>query len=163
MADQDGPSQADRDRDRDELRAFVYELRDLLNAIVEDGRYIPKGQAEDVKNAWAQVQARFSTLIQSLDGTNVPWLDLEAHGLTGAELALKRRGWLGSIFAWRRRINRRWVRSALRWGDTLLGSLAAVFPVAGAIKEFKEVLENLIENSAADGKRGRRDRGAAET
>jgi hypothetical protein len=44
----------------------------------------------------------------------------------------------------------------LRWADTILGSLTAAFPPAGAIKEFKESLENLIEDSMADARRGRR-------
>jgi hypothetical protein len=62
-------------------------------------------------------------------------------------------------FAFGRRINRRWVRSALRWADMLLDSLAIVFPVpAGAIKEFKESLENLIEDAEADTKRDKRRR-----
>jgi hypothetical protein len=44
----------------------------------------------------------------------------------------------------------------LRWADTILGSLATVFPVAGAIKEFKESIENLIEDSVADARQQRR-------
>jgi hypothetical protein len=157
MPDQGDAPENEQERDRGELLAFVYELRDLLKAIVEDGRFIPEGRTEGVQRAWTRVQARFSELIRMLEQplTNLPWSNLDAHGLTGDELALKRQGWLGSIFAWGRRINRSWVRSVLRWGDTLLGSLAAVFPPAGPIKEFKEALENLIEDSAANARRGR--------
>jgi hypothetical protein len=158
MADQGSDQEAARTRDRDELRAFVYELWDLLRTIVEDGRFIPEGWADDVQGAWASVQERFAQLILSLDGTNIPWPDLDNHGLTGPELRLKRRGWRARIFAFGRRINRRWVRSALRWADMLLDSLALVFPPAGAIKEFKEGLENLIEEAEADTKRTKRRR-----
>jgi hypothetical protein len=159
MADQGNDQEAARARDRDELRAFVYELWDLLRTIVEDGRFIPEGWADDVKGAWASVQGRFAQLILSLDGTNIPWTALDDHGLTGPELHLKRRGWRARIFAFGRRINRRWVRSALRWADMLLDSLAIVFPVpAGAIKEFKESLENLIEDAEADTKGDKRRR-----
>lgn len=157
MANQGSDQEAARTRDRDELRAFVYELWDLLRTIVEDGRFIPEGWADDVHDAWANIQERFAQLILSLDATNIPWTALEDHGLTGAELRLKRRGWRSRIFAFGRRINRRWVRSALRWADMILNSLAMVFPVpAGAIKEFKESLENLIEDAEADAKRGKR-------
>jgi hypothetical protein len=158
MADQTSPTDADRARDRDELRAFVYELWDLLRTIVEDGRFIPNGWADDVQGAWVRVQERFAELINSIDGTNIPWNDLDQHGLTGEELRLKRRGWRQRIFAFGRRINRPWVRSALRWANTILESLAAVFPVAGAIKEFKESVENLIEDAEIDAKRKRRGR-----
>jgi hypothetical protein len=158
MADQTSPTDADRARDRDELRAFVYELWDLLRTIVEDGRFLPNGWANDVQGAWVRVQERFAELINSIDGTNIPWNDLDQHGLTGEELRLKRRGWRQRIFAFGRRINRPWVRSALRWANTILESLAAVFPVAGAIKEFKESVENLIEDAEIDAKRKRRGR-----
>ena len=160
MADQGSPTEADRARDRDELRAFVYELRDLLSTIVEDSRFIPEDRGHDVRQAWERIQNRFSELIAGLDtlatAQDPRWAELDNHGLTGDELRLKRRGFVGRMFAWGRRINRGWVRSVLRWADTLLGSLAAVFPPAGAIKEFKESLENLIEDSMADARRGGR-------
>ena len=107
---------------------------------------------------WVRVQERFAELINSIDGTNIPWNDLDQHGLTGEELRLKRRRWRERIFASGRRMNRRWVRSALGQANTILESLAAVFPVAGAIKEFKESAENLIEDAAIDAKRKRRGR-----
>jgi hypothetical protein len=140
--------------DYDELLAFVYELRDLLRRIVEDGRFIPPDWADDVQAAWPRVERRFAELISTLKGQNITLADLDRHGLTGEELDLKLRGWRARIFAFGRRINRRWVRSVLRWADMILGSLAAVFAPAGAIKEFKEVLENFIEEAEAEAKGG---------
>jgi hypothetical protein len=165
MPDENIPIEESRARDRDELRAFVYELRDLLRAIVEDSRLIPEAQSEDVRRAWESIQYRFTELIARLDqlnprepptARNSLWMTLDAHGLTGDELRLKRRGFVGRMFAWGHRINRPWVRSVLRWANTLLGSLADVFPPAAPIKEFKESLENLIEDSMADDRQGRR-------
>lgn len=165
MPDENIPIEESRVRDRDELRAFTYEIRDLLRAIVEDSRLIPEAQREDVRRAWESLQHRFTELIAMLDdlnpretttARNSRWLTLSEHGLTGDELRLKRRGFVRRMFAWGHRINRPWVRSVLRWANTLLGSLAAVFPPAAAIKEFKESLENLIEDSEADDRQGRR-------
>jgi hypothetical protein len=153
MPDQGSPPAPDP---RNELRAFVFELQDLLQAIVENQELIPSARLGDVQRAWESVQPRFSELIAALDGPNIPLEQLEQHGLTGDELNLKRRGFRGRLFAWGRRINQDWVRSVLRWADTILGSLATVFPVAGAIKEFKESIENLIEDSVADARQQRR-------
>lgn len=156
MPDQDGPTEPDRDGDRDELVAFLYGLRALLGAIVEDGRWIPKAQAENVQRAWDRVQTQFAALIKSINalpGTDVPskdWEPLDQRGLSGPGLRLELQGFWGRMFAFGRRMNRPWVRSMFRWANTILGSLAAVFPPADAIKEFKESLENLIEDSAAD-------------
>jgi hypothetical protein len=165
MPDEDISVEVRRARDKDELRAFVYELRDLLGAIVEDSHLIPEDKAENVRRAWESIQVRFRELIAGLDELNPQatagdqdsqWVSLDEHGLTGDELRLKRRGFVGRMFSWGRRINRPWLRSVLRWANTLLGSLAAVFPPAASIKEFKESLENLIEDSMADDNRGRR-------
>jgi hypothetical protein len=167
MPDENVPIEVSRARDKDELRAFVYELRDLLRAIVEDSRLIPEDHGEDVRRAWESIQGRFTELIARLDELNpeeqlgVPtsqWAPLDQHGLTGDELRLKRRGFVGRMFAWGHRINRPWVRSVLRWANTLLGSLADVFPPAAPIKEFKESLENLIEDSIADDRQSKRRR-----
>jgi hypothetical protein len=168
MPEEDISIELRRARDRDELRAFVYELRDVLGTIVENSHLIPEDKGEDVRRAWESLQTRFRELITRLDELNPQetpgvrnsrWVQLDEHGLTGDELRLKRRGFVGSMFSWGHRINRPWVRSVLRWANTLLGSLAAVFPPAASIKEFKESLENLIEDSIADNNRGRRRRG----
>jgi hypothetical protein len=159
MPDQGDPTGADRDGDRDELLAFVCGLRALLREIVEDGRLIPEVRDGDVQRAWEQVQDNFTQLIGELRGLNATssaWESLDSRQLSGAGLRLKLRRFWGRVFNFGRRMNLPWVRSAFRWANTILGSLAAVFPPAGEIKEFKESLENLIEDSEADAARGKR-------
>jgi hypothetical protein len=157
--DATAPPSPNYPRDRDELRAFVFELRDLLGVLLEDEHFIPSSSIQEAQSAWIRVEQRFSDLLSQLDQLNsndARWTQLEQHGLTGEELTFKRKLFLRNMFAWGHRINRRWARSVLRWADTILGSLAAVFPVAGAIKEFKEAIENLIEGPMSDTKGSKR-------
>ena len=53
-----------------------------------------------------------------------------------------------SLFAFGRRMNRRWLRNALRVGTTILGSLVDAMTLGAAGKEFKEMIEHFIEDSA---------------
>ena len=48
------PTYADDVRD---LRAFATQLRELLQAIVDDGRYMPRDQRKDVRDAWIHAKA----------------------------------------------------------------------------------------------------------
>jgi hypothetical protein len=98
MPGQGDPTDADRTRDKDELRAFAYGLRALLRTIVEDSRLISEDRGEDVPRAWERVQDRFTELIASLDELSTrssQWEPLDEHGLTGDELRLKLRGFWG--------------------------------------------------------------------
>ena len=53
MPDQGSPPAPDP---RNELRAFVFELQDLLQAIVENQEQIPSDRLGDVPRAWESVQ-----------------------------------------------------------------------------------------------------------
>jgi hypothetical protein len=48
-------------------------------------------------------------------------------------------------------MNRRWLRSVLRWGDSILGSLVDALTWGAAGKEFKEAIENFIADAEEDG------------
>ncbi len=76
----------------------------LLPTIVENSHLIPEDKGEDVRRAWESIQVRFSELITRLDELNPQeqlgvrnsrWVPLDEHGLTGDELRLKRRGFVG--------------------------------------------------------------------
>lgn len=82
---------------------------------------------------------------------------LQAAGLGGVQLAIKRRGFRrelqGTLTAETRRLRRRFFGRALKWGNIALGSLTSV-PLVGLIaeplKEFKECVE-VQRDGEADG------------
>ena len=153
MADADGnatnePADADDVRD---LRAFVVQMRELLEAIVDDGRYIPRDQRRDVREAWVHAKADLDELAAALASDSLNDTSrsrLEQHGLTGAPLRMKLRAWRKKFFSFGRRMNRPWLRQVLKWGDTILGSLVDAMTLGAAGKEFKEAMEHFIEDAA---------------
>jgi hypothetical protein len=67
--------------------------------------------------------------------------ELAGRGLRGPEFQAKVQGFqrFRALF-WRDR-QPRWLKKVLKWGDIILGSLAAAIPGGDAIKEFKETVE----------------------
>ena len=66
---------------------------------------------------------------------------------------MKLGGWRSRLFSFGRRMDRRWLRSALRWGDTLLSSLVDAMTLGAAGKEFKESIENFLTDADEDQER----------
>jgi hypothetical protein len=131
------------------LRAFVIQLRELLQAVVDDGRFVPNKQHDDVRAAWQHARADLDALVSALTRpqANTHLAGLGRHGLTGVPLRMKLRAWRSRFFRFGRRMNRAWLRSVLRWGDTILGSLTDVIPFGAAGKEFKEAIENFLDDA----------------
>ncbi len=139
--------------DLGDLRAFVGYVRNLLDAIVDDGRHIPPDSLDDLRAAWPHARSDLDALVVALsqqdDGPQIE-PQLERHGLTGAPLRLKLRAWRKRCFRFGRRQNKRWLRSVLRWSDTILGSLVDAMTVGAAGKEFKEAVENFLVEAEED-------------
>ena len=133
-----------------DLQAFVMQLRDLLGAIVEDGRFIPPEQRQGVRDAWLHASTDLDNLAGGLDPRNEQRIRtaLESHWLTGDSLRMKLRAWRSRLFQFGRRMNRHWLRSVLRWGNTILGSLVDALTVGAAGKEFKDAIENFLSDAS---------------
>lgn len=145
------------------LQAFVLQLRELLEAVVTDGRHVPARHLDDVREAWVHAAEDLTSLIQALNPnvTSSQAESLNSHGLTGAPLRMKLGGWRTRLFNFGRRMDRAWLRSVLRWGDTLLSSLVDAMTLGAAGKEFKESIENFLTDAEEDhlnGTGGRRRR-----
>jgi hypothetical protein len=156
MANQDPGLSADEAYAADllDLRSFVVQLKELLEAIVEDGRHIPPSHRVEVREAWAHAKSDLEELVAALaqDASDLDHRQtLERHGLTGQPLRMKLRAWRSRFFQFGRRMNRRWLRSVLRWGDSILGSLVDALTVGAAGKEFKEAIENFIADAVEGG------------
>jgi len=75
---------------------------------------------------------------------------LQDHGLSGISLRMKLRAWRARSFRFGHRMDRPWLRSALRWADTILQSLGDVMPGGGAAQESKQSAENFLGRRTAN-------------
>jgi len=112
-------------------------------------QHIPEDLVDDVTAAWPQARAELNRLHDELQpGTLSNQPDrlamLQDHGLSGISLRMKLRAWRARFFRFGHRMDRPWLRSALRWADTILESLGDVMPGGGAAQEFKQSVENFL-------------------
>ena len=147
--------------DARDLQRFVSQVQGLLQAVVDDGRFIPEEFRDDVALAWLHAKADLDDLHDGLAFERVrdlaeprgpraqpgPRSLLLAHGLTGPPLRMKLRGWRSHYFSFGRRMNRRWLRSVLRWSDTILESIVDAMTLGAAGKEFKQSIENFVADA----------------
>lgn len=133
--------------DQTDLRDFLNETEALLTEIIDRrAEFIPEELQPYFVEAWPEVRASISTAKDDLFTRVVVSDRLPSAGLTGKQLALK-------LFAFRRSVDalklggwsRRLLKRVLDWLNTILGSLASVLPGVDAIKEFKEAIENALD------------------
>ena len=144
--------------DAEHLRSFVSVVEVLLQAVIDDGKHIPPAHLQAVRDAWPHARADLRELADALareasspmgaagssaEPTAVR-SKLERHGLTGPSLRMKLGLWRSRVFRFGSRMNRPWLRTALRWSDTILGSLVDAMTLGAAGKEFKEAIEHLL-------------------
>jgi hypothetical protein len=139
--------------DREALRRFLSELREVLARVLEDSPDLFGEAAGDLREAWQElvVSGLFEFLDRQLasEDLDMPlehgYSVLDLAGLTGANLRLKLRGWDRAYAAWQARP--RILRPVIRWADSLLGSVTGVIGAAEALKELKEAMSNAYEDS----------------
>jgi hypothetical protein len=152
------------EHERDRLLSFVDDLDGFFERWLERLRE-PTEDYVLLERAWSELKPRFGEVKGAIRSGDFDDL-LDQHGLSGAQLEFKLRGFNRAVEkaerssrGWRRWLRRvpevlfpvqppRWRRwgsrflgSALRWANTILGSIGKVIAPAGAIKEFKEVFE----------------------
>jgi len=134
--------------EQDRLSEFLQQVERLLFSIVADGiGVLPPHLQEPARNAWHDVQSRLSDLQEQLKLDEGLRPRLAVAGLTGANLDFKLRGFDHA----RRRYSAtpvpRWLKPVLKWINILLGSLATVMPGAELVKEYKDAIEQGIDEA----------------
>lgn len=133
--------------DQTDLRDFLDETEALLTEIIDRrSEFIPGELQPYFVDAWPEVRASISTAKGDLFTRSVVADRLPSAGLSGKQLALKLVAFRRSVDAlklggWSRRLLKR----VLGWLNIILGSLASVLPGVDAIKEFKEAIENALD------------------
>jgi hypothetical protein len=162
------PDPISDDESRRLLREFLRQVEKLFGDLAQNpGRALPGRHHESMSAAWESVKPEFNIAINALQppDPNTIVTQLKQRGLTGPQLVFKLavfrhareklmdhgtpkagqekgRGWWARF--------RGFFTSTLKAADVILGSLAEVIPVVGAIKEFKESVESAVELGEAD-------------
>lgn len=135
-------------RPTERLASFVGDLDKLLEEAISAGTVLfrwelreslPRAHVEAREACVYRLQSLLvgnNELSQGLDGA------LESAGLTGAQLHSKLLGYSDARIRFLVFGSRRYLKRALRWANTLLGSLSTVLPIAEPLLELKETVEN---------------------
>jgi len=141
--------------DRETLKRFLVQVRTLLERVAADPHDLFKAELRPlVAAAWAELVAeqRFESLARAIDSGEYEQGMIE-HGLGGAQLEFKVATFDQSLAAVRaderkrfftKRRLRRSVPAALEAADVTADSVAAVFPPAAAVTEFKKAAQAAI-------------------
>ena len=145
------------------LERFVVQVQELMQAIVDNQKHIPKDLRDEVKASWEHARADLDRLHDAIQllrqdepGSDQAGMNadrrkaLREHGLTGVQRRTKLRAWRARLFRFGRPMDRPWLRSLLRWTDTILESLVDAMTLGAAGKEFKQSLENFLADADAD-------------
>ena len=134
---------------RELLQGLMRGLQQLLDEIVQENtdpmnaRIFPEAMIGDIRAAWEEARRSVEVVIQRIpplsEGT------LEDHWLRGAQLRFK----LSAVRYIHQRFlgfGKRFLKKFLEILDAILESIAEITHAAGAIIEFKKILEQLIED-----------------
>src|SRR5262245_17948111 len=81
-------------RELAKIRTFVYELRGLLDATVNDSPYIPADLRDDLRQAWVETEPEFDAVLADFAEHFASLeLRLRPQGLIGAPLHVKLSAW----------------------------------------------------------------------
>jgi hypothetical protein len=146
------------EQDRGWLGEFIGDFRAFMRDVTAANSLLSEAWLEGPRAAFQELLSNPDTFEQvqaTLRGDNdldadLERLDadLERLGLTGSNLEIKLAGWRRARARLRDSLTRRALRSAFRWANTLLGSLAGAIGAAEALKELKEITENTYEDAA---------------
>jgi len=130
------------------LSDFLHKVKETLEiAVSSRGVLFRQELRELISIAWIEtVSTRLGYYTAEVD--KVERKDpksLSEHGLTGPELTAKLTGFDLAFEAFKQWGTVRLLKKLLGWINSILDSVIDSIPGGGAIKEFKELIENAIE------------------
>ena len=137
------------DQDRDTLFEFLNGVRTILQEIVNAKVILFRESLRDpLENAWDTSVRNTIEMVQYQLRNPPPGLNeaLGDSGLSGSELTFKIQGFRMAFDRFWQRGTVNLLKKLLNWINTILKSLIAAIPGAEAINEFKEAIENEIND-----------------
>jgi hypothetical protein len=130
--------------DRDRLCVFIDDVVYVLDETVKAQNILfPDSFRANLNDAWGNVSSRIDQIKNDIRNTNTTTdRQLEAAGLTGAQLNLKLDGFGAAFGNWKVKAGLKLLRRVLSWANVILGSLSFV---AEVLKEIKEAIEKALE------------------
>jgi hypothetical protein len=131
--------------DRDKLISMLEELIRILNAVIlEQAAPLPGELAEPIRAAWLDFDENYRNRVFAAL-REVSMEELEAVGLTGVQLEVKRVGFWGASGRWWRKRILKELQNVLGWANIWLKSLKGILKVSEILVELKEVVEKALD------------------
>ena len=142
------------------LRYFLVQSEEIINYIMERRHIlILKEFSEDgdfmemMERAWTEIRPHFHEVRMKLtpetdaisDEFRDLWKRLRRYGLTGTHLKLKITLFDKLWKNFKETKEYRWTKRLLATMNSLFGSLSSIFPGMEAVREFKDVLEQIVK------------------
>jgi hypothetical protein len=145
---------SDQKADLKGLIDFLQKTRTVLRATVDAREVLFR---ETMRNLFRDAHNEIDQLIESivsdldsdLDASNprTNFKALDEAGLTGTQLTLKLTGFGRAFDRFKQRGTLTLLHKVLSWINKILGSLTSAIPGSEAIKEFKEAVEEELDDS----------------
>jgi hypothetical protein len=144
--------------ERERLQRFLDELRELIDDVLRHPEWFPPELRAPLDKAWSVVSGRIGEIRSAITESEYQ-AALDAEGFTGPEFALKMAVWDEALHRARQgplsTPRPKWWQAVLDWlrpiqgvlkiANTILGSIGEVIPGAGAVDEFKKMLEGALD------------------
>jgi hypothetical protein len=132
------------------LSQFLRKVDQTLQIAVDSRAILFREELrEQILTAWNEVVRNrlisYTTQVENVEKEEKEPKFFGEHGLTGSELTPKLTGFDLAFETFKKWGTVRLLKKLLRWINSILGSLIESIPGGGAIKEFKELIENAIE------------------
>ena len=163
----DGDRQAEYLRAVQELTGFVTVLRELLEAVVVDGRFLPERERERVRAAWPDARGGLNELLDLLSAKSTlsqgddsspsygelpkdGYATLRDAGFVGPSRTMKMDGFRSRLFAFGKRMNRGWLGRVLGWSGPILDSISEWLGIKTPINEFLALVTQVVSEKLQD-------------
>jgi len=137
------------------LRGLLRAIGAFLQWLIGESDFVPADVRGHFREVYPTVERRLGSVADELgridDTENRYWIQLDEVGLVGPALRLKATIWRRAAAAVSSPplpatgIIGRALRPILKLVNSILGSLSAVFPAIGLVKEYKDGAEVVIE------------------
>ena len=132
-----------------DLREFMRHTRDVLRKLVDAREVLFRESVRQlIEDSWKLIDQAIESVITELQTAGSGLTPkLKAAGLTGPQLKLKLAGFNRAFERFSERGTVMLAKKVLKWINKILGSLMSAIPGAEPIKEFKEALEEELDES----------------
>ena len=135
--------------DIDELSDFLTDTRNVFQKVVDAREVLFREDVRKlIKDSWDQIQRNITSVSSTVkDADSQLCQKLGQVGLSGVQLSLKLTSFKRALKRFTDRGTLKLLEKVLKWINKILGSLMAAIPGTEPIKEFKDAIEEELDDS----------------